>query len=136
MKRTTFKILISQLGIFLGYYLLFYRLHLSFLLIFAFALHISVLFFLSIRNWKKKNEARAFGFMIPLLLVLIIGAGSCEGMFAEMTNGVAENISDGIFEHRAHKNEKIYFKHFSKKEKRKMKEDSTRIADSIARSQV
>lgn len=91
-KGSFYKMMLVQIGIFLGYNLLSFYLHSAFFLLIAIAIHATGLIAFAIVHFRKKETQKAFGFLMPLLVVLLIGLGSCAGMFSMMGASAFENM--------------------------------------------
>ena len=92
MKGKFYKTAFIQLGIFLAYDLLLFYTGSTFLLLFAILLHAIFLLIFAVIYFRKKETRRALAFVVPLLVVLLIGMGSCGGIFADMGASTFERM--------------------------------------------
>jgi hypothetical protein len=106
MKGGFYKIALIQLLFFLSYDLLLYTIGFASLLLFAILMHAICLLVFSIINFKKKESSKAFGFLIPFFLVLLIGTGSCTGLYADMSANTFESYKDRLDHNRKRRLEK------------------------------
>ena len=92
--REIWKVMRLQLGIFLGYQLLLAvamsLLHGGFLIIdiFPLVIHWLILFIFMIVNFASKKNGAGLGYLLSLLIIVIVGFGSCWGISGIVDKGM------------------------------------------------